>query len=140
MSDTPANETTLPVEDRSLFLAPATIRNCIAAWLVPGLGYFLTGRKKYGIIISVCIFTAVIMGVIQGGDLYPLGTDESNIRKIGSFCQLGMGLPYMLFSAVLARGTALSLTYDYGTTYFLVAGMLNWLAVMDVFDISVGRK
>lgn len=140
MSDVQSTEPTLPVEDRSLFFAPATIRNCIAAWLVPGLGYFLAGRRKQGIIIGVALFTGILLGVILGGDLYPLGTEESKIRMIGSFCQLGMGIPYMLSNLVLARGTALSFTYDYGTTYFLIAGMLNWLAVMDVFDISVGRK
>ena len=138
-----SDETTpYPVEDRSLFLAPTTIRNCVLSWLVPGLGYFLLGRKKHGIIISTALIGAVILGLIQGGDLYPTFSNaEGWIRGIGSVCQLGAGVPYFIAKLIqVERSSPLSITYDYGTNYFLIAGMINWLAVFDIFDISVKRK
>ncbi len=125
-------------EDSSLFYSPITIRNCLLTWLVPGIGYFFLDRKRDGIIVMSCLFAAILLGTFMGGDLFPL--DEGWLRRIGSFCQLGMGAPFFLGKLFLGRGTPLSTSYDYGTNYFLIAGMLNWLAVMDIFDISVKRK
>ena len=31
-------------------------------------------------------------------------------------------------------------TYEYGNTFLLVAGLLNYLCMLDAFDISAGRK
>lgn len=31
-------------------------------------------------------------------------------------------------------------TYEYGNTFLLIAGLLNYLAMLDAFDISAGRK
>ena len=31
-------------------------------------------------------------------------------------------------------------SYDYGTTFLWVAGLLNFLIVLDAFDIAKGRK
>ena len=31
-------------------------------------------------------------------------------------------------------------TYEYGNTFLLVAGLLNYLAMLDAFDIAAGRK
>ena len=32
------------------------------------------------------------------------------------------------------------MTYEYGNTFLLVAGLLNYLAMLDAFDIAAGRK
>jgi hypothetical protein len=31
-------------------------------------------------------------------------------------------------------------TYEYGNTFLLVAGLLNYLVALDAFDIAEGRK
>jgi hypothetical protein len=31
-------------------------------------------------------------------------------------------------------------TFEYGNTFLLVAGLLNYLGMLDAFDIAVGRK
>ena len=126
-------------EDPSLYFAPETLKNCLLTWLVPGLGYWLTGRKKTALIMSLALYAALLFGIFLGGDLYGF-SGEGKIRGIGAFCQMGMGLPYMLCNWFMSRATPLSFSYDYGTNYFLIAGMLNWLSVLDVFDISVKRK
>ena len=124
----------------SLMFAPQTLLNCFLTWLVPGLGYWRLGRKKSFYIVSGLLFLAILMGVILGGDIFPLSQEEGKLRMLGSYCQMGMGLPFVLAKMFMDRGSPLSVTYDPGTAYFLIAGMLNWLAVMDVFDISVKRK
>jgi hypothetical protein len=126
-------------EDRSLFFSPITIKHCLLNWAIPGLGYWMIGRKKEGMIISGALFIGILIGVIQGGDLYPF-MGEDWLRGIGAVCQVGMGIPWVLAKLFMSRGTPLDITYDYGTNYFLIVGMLNWLGVIDIFDISVKRK
>ena len=132
-------ENILPKGDPSLYFAPATLKHCLLNWVLPGAGYWLVGRKKAWAIMTGCLYVAFLMGIMLGGDLYGL-TGEGKIRAIGSICQAGMGLPYILAKWLMARGTPLNPAYDYGTNYLLLAGMINWLAVMDIFDISVKRK
>jgi hypothetical protein len=31
-------------------------------------------------------------------------------------------------------------TYEYGNTFLIVAGLLNFLVMLDAYDIAVGRK
>ncbi len=31
-------------------------------------------------------------------------------------------------------------TYEYGNTFLLIAGLLNYLTMLDAFDIAAGRK
>ena len=116
------------------------MKNCLATWLSPGLGYWLAGRKKSFAVVGGALLVAILMGILLGGDLFPLSSAEGKLRQVGAFCQMGFGIPYFLSRFVLDRGTPLDATYDYGTNYFLLAGMLNWLAVIDIFDISVRRK
>ena len=58
---------------------------------------------------------------------------------------LGSGLLY-LACWVLGVGfsddpeLAARATYEYGTTFLLIAGLLNYLCMLDAFDISAGRK
>jgi len=55
---------------------------------------------------------------------------------------VGAGLLY-IFCWVMNTGFtehAQLLTYEYGNTFLLVAGLLNYLAMLDAFDIASGRK
>jgi hypothetical protein len=40
----------------------------------------------------------------------------------------------------LGIGAMTSQSYDYGTTFLWVAGLLNFLIILDAFDIARGRK
>jgi len=50
-------------------------------------------------------------------------------------------LPYFVAKiAGLGAGQVIAITYEYGNTYVIVAGLLNMLATLDAFDIALGRK
>ncbi len=52
-----------------------------------------------------------------------------------------MGIPYVLAKALGAgAGRVVAITYEYGNTFVVVAGLLNMLVVLDAFDIAQGRK
>ena len=54
---------------------------------------------------------------------------------------LGIGLPFVAVSALgLGTGRVVAVTYEYGNTFILVAGLLNMLVVLDAYDMAHGRK
>ncbi|PIE02484.1 MAG: hypothetical protein CSA81_06605 [Acidobacteria bacterium] len=126
-------------EQPELYTAPHTLKMVGLSWLIPGLGHWLQGRKKRAVILFSALLLAVFLGAILGGDLYPF-SGEGRFRAIGALCQSGLGLFYAVVRLFTDRGNPLNITYDYGTIYYLIAGMINWLAVIDSFDIAVKRK
>jgi hypothetical protein len=121
----------------------------IAAWAFPGAGHFLQGRWVRGLIISSVICGMFIVGLLFGGHLFGLGGKEVGVSKLlqlpPTIANLGMGLIYLVCWASNsgfsdAAEYAKLATFEYGNTFLLVAGLLNYLAMLDAFDISVGRK
>jgi hypothetical protein len=58
---------------------------------------------------------------------------------------LGMGAPYVIswlrdYGFADDPQQAARATYEYGNMLLLLAGLLNYLTVLDAFDIAVGRK
>ena len=54
---------------------------------------------------------------------------------------MGIGLPYFIARVMgYGAGNVIAVTYEYGNTFLIVAGLLNTLVVIDAFDISMGRK
>ena len=39
----------------------------------------------------------------------------------------------------LGEGRVVAVTYEYGNTFLVVAGLLNMLVVLDAYDIARGR-
>ena len=39
-----------------------------------------------------------------------------------------------------SEGQVTAVTYEYGTTFTAVAGLLNILVILDAYDTAVGRK
>ena len=126
-------------EDPALFFAPRTVVGCLLAWLFPGAGHWYLGKKRKAVLLGASLLICFCLGIVQRGDFFPF-SGEGVFRAIGAFCELGFGSIYLLARLLVDRGSPLSLTYDYGTTYLLIAGMINWLAVVDAFDTAVGRK
>lgn len=58
---------------------------------------------------------------------------------------LGTGILYVA-SWILGIGfsddpqQAARATFEYGNTFLLIAGLLNYLAALDAFDVAAGRK
>ncbi len=80
------------------------------------------------------------LGLYMDGALVEL--DRSDLLALfGGLAELGVGLPYFVVD-LLGRGggDVTAVTYEYGYTFLIVAGLLNMLIVLDVFDIAVGRK
>ena len=115
------------------------------AWLIPGSGHFLLGRRGRAIIFFVTVAVAFLIGVLMRGPLFqPTGSGEVLSRLIqygGLIGDLASGLFY--FMAVwLGYGPPDQAGHDpdYGSKFLVVAGLLNILAMVDAYEIATNQK
>jgi hypothetical protein len=112
---------------------------CAAAWVVPGLGHLWLGRRK-GLIFLLVLPAMFAFGLLLQGRIFPLEPSQPLVA-LAALANMGMGLPYLIARAAgYGAGNVIAVTYEYGNTFLIVAGLLNTLVVIDAFDISMGRK
>jgi len=118
------------------------------AWLIPGLGYFLLNRWRRGVLLALSIILLIILGVWLGGLYYPGSPAEfgmmywlHQLSATGNaiFLFLKFALGANLQSAA-AQDAFRSSYFEYGGRSLALAGLLNYLAVLDVLDISLKKK
>jgi len=116
----------------------------LAAWAVPGLGHVLQRRWMRGLLLGGAVWVMFFLGLWLGGHLFTV-TDHglaALVQLLPMSANVGSGLLYLscwLTNTGFAE-QAQRLTYEYGNTFLLVAGLLNYLAALDAFDIAAGRK
>jgi hypothetical protein len=112
---------------------------CAAGLLVPGLGHLWLGRLK-GLIFFVVLPAMFAFGLFLEGRIFPVEVSQPLVA-LAALADMGIGLPYVVARALgYGGGNVIAVTYEYGNTFLIVAGLLNALAVIDAFDISMGRK
>ena len=114
------------------------------SWAVPGMGHVWLGRGSRGLVIGAVVISMFLGGLWLGGHLNGLH-DTAEIGMLAyvyGFCNLGMGLVYLvcLFAGVGLADRAALATAEYGNVFLIVAGLLNYLSMLDAFDIAAGRK
>ncbi len=117
----------------------------VISWLLPGVGHFLQGRVKRGLIIGSVIWTMFIIAVLSGGAYYPGFDfkDGSLLYLLNIFARLGNGLGFLISFFLTTNpipNVASWATFEYGGRFLEIAGLLNYLAVLDAIDIQLGRK
>jgi hypothetical protein len=90
------------------------------------------------------VFFIFVLGLLLGGHLFgPHNVaDAGLLAYVYGFCELGTGLTYFicLWSKVGVVDQAQMATAEYGNIFLIIAGLTNYLAALDSFDIAVGRK
>ena len=114
-----------------------------AGWAFPGSGHFLQGRLWRGLIITSTVLVMYALGLILGGHLFSLlRSDTGLLSYVFAFCDFGSGIIY-LGCNMLGIGTvdqAWRSTAEYGNVFLMVAGLLNYVAMLDAYDMAIGRK
>jgi hypothetical protein len=86
-----------------------------------------------------------LIAVISGGVYYPGFNfkDGALLYLLNIFARFGNGSGAFI-SFVLAGNPPLNVaawaTFEYGGRFLEIAGLLNYLAVLDAIDIQIGRK
>ena len=118
-----------------------SIAGVVLAYLVPGAGHFYLGHRSRALAFFVIVTGLFVLGLSLDGSLYTLAQSGGAIlRVLASAGSMGAGLLYFIAHSTGPHGDITSFTCEYGTTFMLSAGLMNLLLVLDVFDLSSGRK
>ena len=117
----------------------------IAAWVVPGGGYFLLKKSGRGALICASVVLMFMFGLFMRGMMF---TPEKGLDYLttlinygGFICNVSAGALYLLASIFgYAQPDMPGAVHDYGTKFLVTAGLLNILAMVDTFEIAVRRK
>ena len=120
----------------------------VAAWFIPGVGHLLLRRWWRGLLMGGAVWLSFFIGLAMGGHMFDLNAPEGSSQLLQvppMIANLGTGALYII-SWLLGYGfaddpvQAARATYEYGNTFLLIAGLMNYLTMLDAFDIAVGRK
>ena len=113
---------------------------CLAAWAVPGAGHLWIGRRQKALVFFGALTAMFIIGLALHGRIFPFTFSEPLVG-LAAVADLGLGLPWIVARLLEAgAGTVTAATYEYGNTFLIVAGLLNFLVILDAYDIAMGRK
>lgn len=121
----------------------------LTAWAIPGVGHLLVRRWLRALLLGGAVWGMFFLGLSLGGHLFTIGGHEQGLAMLvpamWTVGDIGSGLLY-IFCWVTNSGfldtpqAAARVTFEYGNTFLVVAGLLNYLAMLDAFDIAAGRK
>jgi hypothetical protein len=113
---------------------------CLASWAIPGIGHIWLGRRAKGFIFLIALPLMFATGLALQGRVFSF--DASDIlTTLEAVAQFGIGVLYFLIGPLgLGKGDVRSVTYEYGISFLIVAGLLNALVVIDAYDVALGRK
>lgn len=113
-------------------------------WLIPGGGHFLLKRTGRGALLMTCVTAMFLCGLMMQGTMFQPQSGDllTTLINTGGFIgDVSSGILYLLsvwfgYNQPDIPGHV----HDYGTKFLVTAGLLNILAMVDAFEIAVGRK
>ena len=154
--------------DREEIASPPALRRvspwlpCFLAWVFPGLGHLFLGKRRRAIVFCLVVLAAFALGLGSSG-CASIIDGEQPLSYLAIFDNLALG-PLDLVGRLVTFGSLAyrlpvdpsdprrleltdrmrtrvkQVTYEYGNTFLLTAGLMNILLILDVFDIASGRK
>ena len=111
----------------------------LAGWLLPGAGHFIQRKWIRGTLLLVSIGGMFVLGVAMQGKLYTSAQNILDMLRLAG--DLGTGLFYLVSRQLGIGAEVVQITTaDYGTTFIVVAGLLNVIAAVDAHNLHTGRK
>jgi hypothetical protein len=113
---------------------------CLAAWIVPGAGHLWMGRRQKGIVFLLALPAMFLIGLLLKGRVFPFELSDPLVA-LAAVANLLAGAPWIIARMMDAgAGTVTAASYEYGNCFLIVAGLLNFLVILDAYDIALGRK
>jgi hypothetical protein len=116
----------------------------LLAWVIPGGGHILLGKRGRGILILVSVSLMFFFGLAMGGAMFKPESGDllTTLINYGGFIgDLSSGALYVV-TVMLGydQPDTAGHVHDYGTKFLVTAGLLNILAMVDAFEIAAKRK
>jgi hypothetical protein len=114
------------------------------SWLIPGGGHLLLKRTGRGILLMAAITSMFVCGLLMRGAMFQPASGDllTTLINTGGFIgDLCSGILFLLSQWLgYNQPDVAGAVHDYGTKFLVTAGLLNILAMVDVFEIAVRRK
>jgi len=112
----------------------------VLGWLVPGFGHLLLGRRLRALVFAVVILVSFIVGIALQGELILPRAGEP-LSYLAAVASIGNGVLFVVARLLgLGDGVVTASSFEYGTSFLLMSGMMNLLLLLDIHDIGVGKK
>ena len=116
----------------------------VVGWLIPGGGHFLLKKRGRAALILASVVLMFLCGLMMRGAMFhpDKGDLLTTVINYGGFVSnMAAGALYLLTTMLgYAQPDVAGHVHDYGTKFLVTAGLLNVLAMVDAFDIAVGKK
>jgi len=94
--------------------------------------------------LLACVASTFLLGLMMRGALFSPQTGDilTTVIYVGGFlANIMSGIFYLLTSWLgYNQPDVAGHVHDYGTKFLVAAGLLNILAMVDAFEIAIGRK
>ena len=114
------------------------------AWLIPGGGHLLLKRTGRAALLMGSVTLMFLFGLFMRGSMFtPQSGDLLTILiNYGGFLgDLSSGILYLLATWLNYNQPDMpGHVFDYGAKFLVSAGLLNVLAMVDVYEIATGKK
>lgn len=116
----------------------------MVGWLVPGGGHFYLKRRNHGALLLFAVGGMFLFGLMMRGRMFvPISDNLFNtVVSYGGYVgDMATGLLYFVTTWLgYSQPVMASPVADYGTKFLVCAGLLNILAMVDVYEIATGEK
>ena len=116
----------------------------LLAWLIPGAGHFYLKRHWHAAVLAATIAGMYVLGLLMQGRMFTPTTGDlfTTLMTYGGYVgDLCNGLLYFLTVWLGYEQDAIAgAVHDYGTKFIVCSGLLNLLAMVDVYEIASGKK
>lgn len=111
-----------------------------AAWLIPGAGHFLLGDRRRAAGFLGLVLLATLLGVYLDGGLYwDLRSGSGPLMMLASLANLGAGLCFLVLQFLVGYGgNPRAPFYEHGSAFFITAGLLNVVLMLNAWDLTWG--
>ncbi len=116
----------------------------LLTWLAPGAGYFLLKTPVRGALMGGTSLLMFLLGLAMRGSFFEAQTGDMLTTVIycgGFLCNVATGSLYFLAKAFGYNAPDVAgHVVDYGSKFLVAAGLVNVLAMVDIYEIAKGKK
>ncbi len=116
----------------------------LATWIAPGAGYFLLKSPERGALMGSMTVVMFVLGLFMRGAFFDPQTGDMLTTVIycgGWISNLANGSLYILAKAFGYDAPDMAgHVVDYGTKFLVGSGLINVLAMVDVYEIATRKK
>lgn len=137
------------MSESSRTVSPPAPLVALAAWLIPGAGYWLLGQRSRGLTVGITILVLFFLGILIGGVRVVEAPPSGQLLQRPWFIGQALTGPVALIAAWasstlstgrLAQVVSHARIAEIGTLYTAIAGMLNLMTIIDASSRALRRE